>query len=419
MKKIISVIVALVLLVSVFTLTASAEENYCELFEKQWLYLGCVESYGDENTPWSADTIAYITGMCCDYEKYINKEKMKWFEENEGYGVEYYCVPATEFESLASKLFDVKVNLKTANFNDICTVKYESSTNTYDIIFYPRGGGNFYTVYGYSKLGSVYTVYMQKEADGENLFEYAKATATCDGKYAKLISFAPVSRVPAQNTLITPSAIKDTPTQNTSSNTSSATDSSAPQSSEVTSSEEDAKPVVFTEKNGVKIEGAATAFPESVVIKIEKENKADTLASIKNSVKDLTLKFTAYQITATDKSISVQPDGSVKATFKIPEGYNTDKIAVIYVSDSGKAEVMASTVNKENGTVTAELSHFSTYLVAETRDDTHVDTNDTDTTVGEEKKGKGWVVPVIIISVVLLAGGGAAAWYFLIYKKKK
>ncbi len=58
-------------------------------------------------------------------------------------------------------------------------------------------------------------------------------------------------------------------------------------------------------------------------------------------------------------------NGKIKAMFEVPATYNLANVGVFYVSDDGNVEVIPCTVDAANDTVIAELSHFSSYIVAE------------------------------------------------------
>ncbi len=405
MKKILSLFLCLAVLLTAFTVVVSAEENYCEIFEKQWHSLTVIEEFGNENTPWSANTIAYVTAWNFDRDEYQSQED------------EYlYNLPADKFEALAKKLFNVKVDLKTAAIGEEpqlpASVKYNSDKNTYDMYLPPVGGPSQYAVYGYSKLGDTYTVYLEAEADGEALGIYAKATATCDGTYAKLIAFEKVTRVPAKNTLITPAPKQDSPLENTSSDTVSSVESAPASSNEATtdtSSETDItnRPTVsLANKYDVSLSATEGVFPEGTKVIIQKKTDSASLDTIKAAIGDSYEKFVAFDFSATVNGTTVQPEGTVTVTFKLPSDYDIDKVSVLYLSEDGKVENINSTPEKATRTISAELSHLSTYVFALTA---------SDEVVAEKDSSPVLVIILVVIAVLLL--GGAAAWYFLLYKK--
>ena len=114
-------------------------------------------------------------------------------------------------------------------------------------------------------------------------------------------------------------------------------------------------------ENGVQI--SINAFPKDTVLKVEtvkQENKK--MDTVKAALPEA-LKIDAYEITAQSKGVKVQPNGTVKVTFPVPQSYDSAKhdIEVYFVSDDGKTEKITAKLRKEG--VVAELLHFSTYVV--------------------------------------------------------
>ncbi len=175
------------------------------------------------------------------------------------------------------------------------------------------------------------------------------------------------------------------------------------------------KLTVLVQTDSATVEAAPDTFPADTQVKLE-ALAADTLsAPVKNALQKLAQKFVAYEITAiTENDAAVQPDGTVKATFAIPAAYDLDKVAVLYVSPDGKTETIPSTVDRVNGQIIAELSHFSTYVVAELNEATASTTTtgapsvpNTDTDINgvmPPHSNFPWAI-VAAVAVVLVAGG--------------
>ena len=115
----------------------------------------------------------------------------------------------------------------------------------------------------------------------------------------------------------------------------------------------------------VEVKAAENVFPENTVVEIKPVTSGDSYKAADTALKETAEKFTVYDITATSDNVSVQPNGTVKATFDVPTEYDLDKVGVVYISDNGKVETLSSSVDKESKTVTAQLSHFSLYAVIE------------------------------------------------------
>ena len=120
--------------------------------------------------------------------------------------------------------------------------------------------------------------------------------------------------------------------------------------------------------NQITVGNADQVFEANTVITVESVTQGVIFDTVKEALKDVVsdMKHTAIlDITATLDGKAVQPDGKVQMTFAIPEHLSADNLKLFYVSDDGKTtEEIAITVNKDARTVTANLEHFSTYVLA-------------------------------------------------------
>ena len=120
--------------------------------------------------------------------------------------------------------------------------------------------------------------------------------------------------------------------------------------------------------NRITVGNADKVFEANTVITVESVTQGKIYDTVKEALKNLVadMKNTAIlDITATLNGKPVQPNGKVQMTFAIPENLSVDNLKLFYVSDDGKTtEEIAITVNKDARTVTANLEHFSTYVLA-------------------------------------------------------
>lgn len=116
---------------------------------------------------------------------------------------------------------------------------------------------------------------------------------------------------------------------------------------------------VIHQSEQVTIEASDGVFPADTVIDIQ-EPEAERLLTIQSALGDLVTDFVAYDITAT-----AQPDGTAWITFAMPEGFDATRLALFYISDDGVAQQLEAVVDAEQGTITAALTHFSVYAVAQ------------------------------------------------------
>ena len=75
-------------------------------------------------------------------------------------------------------------------------------------------------------------------------------------------------------------------------------------------------------------------------------------------------KFVAFEFTAVKDEAAVQPNGKLTVTFSIPAGYSND-VVVYYMDEQGVLTKLDGVVNVDERTITVELEHFSTYILAD------------------------------------------------------
>ena len=133
------------------------------------------------------------------------------------------------------------------------------------------------------------------------------------------------------------------------------------------------------------------------------------------------------RIVAYNNNTSVQPNGTVNITFDVPENFDLSKTVVYYISDEGKLELVKSSVDNEARKITATLTHFSTYIVAEVSDsiqtgDSSEETNDnfqageSDTEANNNPKTGESGTPVLWATLGLFS---AASLTWIVTKRRK
>lgn len=140
------------------------------------------------------------------------------------------------------------------------------------------------------------------------------------------------------------------------------------------------------------------ALPKNASVTVTAVTVGSTFNTARRALGDIAERFVLYEITATSDNKTVQPTGEITATFDIPEGYEPNHTAIVYITPGGAAEVLVSKVDKTAGTVTAELSHFSTYAVAELY-------------TADIARGPNVLIIVLAVVGVALLIGGAAYMY--------
>lgn len=124
----------------------------------------------------------------------------------------------------------------------------------------------------------------------------------------------------------------------------------------------DTTKAINVSKSGVTVKAAENVFPNNTEIVIT-ELKADD--KIKKAISGQAENPLCFDISALLSGKKIQPDGEVTVTFSVPEKYNIKSTELFYISDSGKAERISTVKDEKNRTLTAKLTHFSTYVLAE------------------------------------------------------
>lgn len=446
MKKILSLALCFVLLFCVFITGASAQgANLCENFRIiEWFEM-CFNKGEKNNSTFEATVIYnYVAHEITQSEKYDFNNNLALVPEAEyeAFVNEWFKTSSSTFKNLQALKYDVIYG--STELSDSGTPVY--SNGEYCVILAEPMGDQEYYLDGYLSGADKYYVYLNKRTitdqkpsgtenkdyftvvREENTYytvptnEWMQYTVTYNGSQIKYVSTDTVTSVPED--IIRPGdTVSDTPDETSSevSNTGDAlgdesSTTSSQSSSSVTSSDEEASiPSVIQVHTVAKVPGAELraakgVFPENTAFSITPITDGTMYETAKTALGTSANRFVAFNISAASNGMAVQPNGTVTAIFDIPEGYDIYKLAVIYVSEDGKTEPLSSTVDKKTNFITAEIPHFSTFVVAEMVNDTNVEVK-----VGSNA---GLIILIIVLIVLLLAGIAFLVWFFVFYRKK-
>lgn len=158
----------------------------------------------------------------------------------------------------------------------------------------------------------------------------------------------------------------------------------------------------------VKLNAPVGTVPSNTVLEVKALKEGTTYNTVKKALETMK-NFTAFDITLKSNGVTVQPNGNVKISVPIPEGYNKENLKVYRVEDNGNKTEYKVTV--EGNYATFETDHFSTYVLAETKT-TETTTPPTTTTQPTNKGEKDntpktgtvesitYIIPVVIISAL-------------------
>ena len=114
----------------------------------------------------------------------------------------------------------------------------------------------------------------------------------------------------------------------------------------------------------------SSAFPDTTLITAQKVVDEATIAKINQALLPLGgSQPAAYEITATlhtetaNGTVSVQPLGKISITLTIPDYLSTDNLKLFFITPDNQAEEIPITVDADSRSATAELTHFSTYVL--------------------------------------------------------
>lgn len=166
-------------------------------------------------------------------------------------------------------------------------------------------------------------------------------------------------------------------------------------------------------ETGVKLETTTGTLTKDVVLTSTIIREV-TNPVTKDTIRNISQKTTVYDINLLKDNVKIQPNGKVKISLPIPEGYDKTKLEIYRVDENG--EKTKYDVKVEGNYATFETDHFSIYVLADvTKNDTPNNnqgtTNNTqppktDNRELDETPKTGtidivkYILPVIIISAV-------------------
>lgn len=158
-------------------------------------------------------------------------------------------------------------------------------------------------------------------------------------------------------------------------------------------------------------EGVFAAGTQLTVEEIKTDNP--TYASAKNILKDVCGEFKLYNIAAVLNGAEAAPNGEVKTTFNIPDGFGKD-IALYAIKADGTSEKVDCEISEDGKTLTAKLSALGNYAICKLGESAAGTENDA--VIEKPEKSNTALYIIIAACAVVLIGGGIA---FMVIKKKR
>lgn len=382
MKKIVSLLVLVAMVLSIFSMTAFAVDQ-STLTKAQYEKLKEAADYVElceYHVPflvWVADLYGYAIQNTPQYVYYRYD-----YDENDQQALLPYCanIPVSELKTLTYKatpapkgfyesFIEPKLENNSSNYwdNETSTVIHYETVEVYD-----KNGKEVSINYGYDKKNGTYTVYdpaRGKEPDydysgfvdnGDATYSFYYGEIDYDktyfdetkvewvwAKYDRGIAITlkfendGIALVSDKKVDKLPTKYSEVPTATTATETKVVYDAE--------------KGITFADNNNFEAGTTVTAK------EVKNGTAFDTAKKALNGVSN---KYVVFDFSAVKNGATVQPKGKVKVTMSIPETLSAEGLKMFYVSDKGKKEEIKITVDKKNKTVTAELEHFSTYVLA-------------------------------------------------------
>ena len=173
------------------------------------------------------------------------------------------------------------------------------------------------------------------------------------------------------------------------------------------------------ETTGTSFETSEGVFGAGTQLTVE-EIKTDnpTFDSAKNILKDVCKEFKLYNISALQNGAAVTPNGEVKTTFTIPEGFGKN-VALYLIKADGTSEKVEAEISEDGTTLTAKLTTLGDYAICKlgaAEGKTEKSAKNGEKT-SPKTKSNAVLYVIISAAAVLIIGGGATA--FITIKKKR
>lgn len=129
--------------------------------------------------------------------------------------------------------------------------------------------------------------------------------------------------------------------------------------------------VILDNQSGTPITAgnASQVFDKGTVVKVDHIQSGEIYQRVEQALKDVVSSMdqaAIYEFTATLNGAAVQPTAPLQVTMQIPANFSVNNLKLYYVAENGAKEEVPITVNKDARTITVNLQHFSTYVLADT-----------------------------------------------------
>lgn len=165
-------------------------------------------------------------------------------------------------------------------------------------------------------------------------------------------------------------------------------------------------------KTNISLDTNTDVVPNDTILNVTEIKNGQSYNIITETLKNLSNKFVAYDITLKSNGVEIQPNGKVKISIPILSGYDVNKISVFRVEDNG-TKIKYDTKISNNYAI-IETDHFSNYVLAEENIVNTEETNKPAEPVKELEKddtpktGTVQYIGIAVIAIILSSMGIAA-----------
>lgn len=156
-------------------------------------------------------------------------------------------------------------------------------------------------------------------------------------------------------------------------------------------------------KTNVILDTDTNIVPSDTVLEVTEIKDKQLYTTITESLKNVSNKFVAYDITLKSKGVEIQPNGNVKISIPIPSEFNKSQLVAYRIDESGKKIEYTVKVNGEYAII--ETDHFSTYVLGEMQKESNQESNQENSNTNKEKDDTpktGTVEYTFVAGIVLL-----------------
>lgn len=146
--------------------------------------------------------------------------------------------------------------------------------------------------------------------------------------------------------------------------------------------------ITITDKTtNIKLDATTGAVPEDAKLIINKITEGDLFTNINKILSSGINKFELYNINLSINNATIQPNGKVKLSMPVPNGYDTSKLAVYKIAEDGNKIKYNITIN--DGYIEFETDNLDNYVVAEEKENPSTETSSsTDNTSSSSSSNK-------------------------------